>query len=157
MKSSVTLIALALLGTSFYLHADGELEFEQCPQVVQETIRANARDGDIDDVNSFTLEGRTLYLVEVDLPHKKDLKLFLWSDGKLIKTQEEMTVDETPSAVVDAALKLVPEGGKLDDIDKEVADGKASYLVEIDRPEGPDLNLVLAEDGTLISQTAGKD
>ena len=136
---------MALLGTSCYLQADGELDLEQCPQIVQDTIHANARGGDIDDVNSITLEGRTLYVVEVDLPGKKDLKLFVWGDGKLIKTQEEVTVEETPSAVLGTAVKLVPEGGTLGDIDKEVADGKVTYFVEIDRPKAPDLHVVLAE------------
>jgi hypothetical protein len=71
MKSPITLIALALLGTTIHLRAD-ELELEQCPAVVQETNRANARRGDVDDVNSIIIDGRSLYLVEVDVPGKKD-------------------------------------------------------------------------------------
>jgi hypothetical protein len=125
LKSSITLIALALLGTAIYLRAD-ELGLEQCPEVVQETIRANARGGDVDDVNSIIIEGRSIYLIEVEVP-KKDLKLLVDSDGKLIKTREELTVAEIPGAVRETATKLVPEEGEIDEIDKEVAEGKTTY------------------------------
>jgi hypothetical protein len=155
LKSSITLIALALLGTAIYLRAD-ELGLEQCPAVVQETIRANARGGDVDDVNSIIIEGRSIYLIEVEVP-KKDLKLLVDSDGKLIKTREELTVAEIPGAVRETATKLVPEEGEIDEIDKEVAEGKTTYIVQIDRPKAPDLQLVVAEDGTLISQTEDDD
>jgi uncharacterized membrane protein YkoI len=155
MKSPTTLIALALLGAAIYLRAD-ELGLEQCPAVVQETIRANARGGDVDDVNPIIIDGRTIYLIEVEVP-KKELRLLVDSDGKLLKAREELTVAEIPGAVQDTAAKLVPEGGEIDDIDKEVAEGKTTYIVQIDRPEAPDLQLVVAEDGTLISQTEGDD
>jgi uncharacterized membrane protein YkoI len=155
MKSSITLIAVALLGTSIYLRAD-ELGLEQCPAVVQETIRANARGGDVDDVNSIIIEGRSIYLIEVEVP-KKDLKLLVDSDGKLIKTREDFTVAEIPGAVLETATKLVPEEGEIKEIDREVAEGKTTYIVQIDRPKAPDLQLVVAEDGTLISQTEDDD
>jgi uncharacterized membrane protein YkoI len=155
MKSSITLIAVALLGTSIYLRAD-ELGLEQCPAVVQETIRANARGGDVDDVNSIIIEGRSIYLIEVEVP-KKDLKLLVDSDGKLIKTREDFTVAEIPGAVLETATKLVPEEGEIEEIDREVAEGKTTYIVQIDRPKAPDLQLVVAEDGTLISQTEDDD
>jgi uncharacterized membrane protein YkoI len=155
MKSSITLIAVALLGASIYLRAD-ELGLEQCPAVVQETIRANARGGDVDDVNSIIIEGRSIYLIEVEVP-KKDLKLLVDSDGKLIKTREELTVAEIPGAVLETATKLVPEEGEIEEIDREVAEGKTTYIVQIDRPKAPDLQLVVAEDGTLISQTEDDD
>ena len=55
MKSPKTLIALAVLGTAFSLRSDDELALEQCPANVQETIRANARDGKVDEVKSIPL------------------------------------------------------------------------------------------------------
>jgi uncharacterized membrane protein YkoI len=151
MKLFKTLMGMALLGTTFSLHAD-DLEFDDCPATVQETIRANARGGEVDDVNLLLVEGLSLYYVKIDLPGERDLKMLVGTDGKLIKTQEQLTVADTPEVVRQAVSKLVPEG-TLDDIDKEVADGKTTYLVEIDRPKREDLNLVFAEDGTLLSQS----
>jgi hypothetical protein len=153
MKSPKTLIILAILGTVVGLRADNELELEQCPANVQETIRANARGGDADEVNPIT-DNVTLYWAEVDVPERReDLKLLIGSDGKLIKTREEIDLADAPTAVREAAAKLVPDGGKLEDgVDREVTDGKAAYAIEIGRPKAPGLDVLIAEDGTLINQ-----
>jgi hypothetical protein len=94
-------------------------------------------------------------VAEIDLPGKRDdLKVLVGSDGKLIKTREEIDLADAPTAVREAAAKLVPAGGELDDgVFREVTDGKATYSVEIDRPKIPDLDVLIAEDGTLINQT----
>ncbi len=155
MKSPKILIALALLGTAFSLRADNEIELEKCPANVQETIRANARDGKVDEVKKITIDDRTLYVAEIDLPGRRDdLKMLVGSDGKLIKTREEIDLADAPTAVREAAAKLVPAGGELDDgVDREVTDGKTIYSLEIDRHKAPDLDVLIAEDGTLINQT----
>jgi hypothetical protein len=154
MKSPESLIVLAVLGTAFSLCADDEIELEQCPANVQETIRANVRDGKVDEVKSITIDDRSLYLADIDLPGRNDdLKVFVGSDGKLIKTHEQIALVDTPNPVRATAENLVPDGGKLDDIDKEVADGKVTYSVEIDRPKAADLHVLIGEDGTLVSQT----
>ena len=153
MKSPKTLIVLGVLGTAFWLRADDDLELEECPTNVQETIQANARGGTVEEVSSITIDDLTLYWAEVDLPGRKgDLKILVGSDGKLIKTREEIALIDTPRAVWETAEKLVPDGGELDDVDKEVTDGKATYSVQIDRPKAQDLDVLIAEDGTLISQ-----
>jgi hypothetical protein len=94
-------------------------------------------------------------VAEIDLPGKRDdLKVLVGSDGKLIKTREEIDLADAPTAVREAAAKLVPAGGELDDgVSRGVTDGKATYSVEIDRPKIPDLHVLIAEDDTLINQT----
>jgi hypothetical protein len=101
----------------------------------------------------ITIEGRALYVAEVDLKGDKDLKLHVGSDGKLIKTREDAALSDAPDAVQDAVKKLVPAGGKVDDVDKEIATGKVTYDVEIDRPNAADLDVVVADDGTVIRRT----
>ena len=154
MKSPKILIVLAVLGTTFSLYAK-ELKLDDCPANVQETIRANARGGKVDEVHAITIDDVTLYWTEVDVPERReDLKLLVGSDGKLIKTREEIDLADAPAAVREAAGKLVPEGGELDDgVDREISDGKTAYAVEIDRPNAPDLDVLIAEDGTVINQT----
>ena len=96
MKSPKILIALAVLGTTFTLHAK-ELKLDECPANVQETIRANARGGKVDEVNAITLDDITLYWTEVDVPERReDLKLLVGSDGELIKTREEIDLADAP-------------------------------------------------------------
>ena len=61
---------------------------------------------------------------------REDLKLLVGSDGKLIKTREEIDLADAPTAVREAAAKLVPAGGELDDgVDREVTDGKTIYSI----------------------------
>ncbi|MGA7391741.1 MAG: hypothetical protein WBL40_10000 [Terrimicrobiaceae bacterium] len=120
MKTLEALILIALADSTLNLRAD-DIKLEQCPAAVQDTIRANARDGRIDDINLITIEDRTLYVVEVDLKGGKDLKLHVGSDGKQIKTREDAALSDAPDAVQDAVKKLVPAGGKVDDVDKEIA------------------------------------
>ena len=152
MKTLEALILIALAGSTLNLKAD-DIKLEQCPAAVQDTIRANARDGRIDDINLITIEDRALYVVEVDLKGDKDLKLHVGSDGKLIKTREDAALSDAPDAVQDAVKKLVPAGGRVDDVDKEIAAGKVTYHVEIDRPNAADLDAVVADDGTVIRRT----
>ena len=155
MKSPKNLIILAILGTAVGVRAGNELKLEQCPANVQETIRVNARGGDVDEVSAITIDDVTLYWTEVDVPERReDLKLLIGSDGKLIKTREEIDLADAPTAVREAAAKLVPDEGELDDgVDREVTDGKAAYAIEIDRANAPDLDVLIAEDGTVINQT----
>ena len=152
MKTLETMILIALAGSTLNLRAD-DIKLEQCPPAVQDTIRSNARDGRIDDINLITIEGRALYVAEVDLKGDKDLKLHVGSDGKLIKTREDAALGDAPAVLQDAVKKLVPAGAKIDDVDKEIAAGKVTYHVEIDRPDAADLDVVVAEDGTVIRQT----
>lgn len=154
MTKALKMIVLAVLGSTLGVSAK-ELKLDECPANVQETIRANARGGKVDEVKAITLDDVTLYWTEVDVPERReDLKLLVGSDGKLIKSREEIDLADAPTAVREAARKLVPEGGELNDgVDKEVADGKVTYWVEIDRPNASDLDVLIAEDGTLVSQT----
>jgi hypothetical protein len=65
MKLLKSLVVLAVLGAAFSLRADNDLALEECPANVQETIRANARGGKVDEVNAITIDDLTLYWAEV--------------------------------------------------------------------------------------------
>lgn len=123
-----------------------------CPAAVQEIIRTNSRSGKIDDVKLITVDGRSMYVAEVDLPGDRDLKIHVSGTGALLKIREEIPQSEAPAAVLEAAKKLVPPGGKIDDVDKETSDGKVTYEVEIDRPKAADLKVVFQADGSILSQ-----
>lgn len=153
MKAKTPLLLVALLGTLFIgSAAAADIALAACPAPVQATIRNSDQGGRLDDIKSVTVNGRTLYVVEFDLAGNRDLKLHITSDGTIVKSREELTMAQLPAAVRLAAEKMVPAGGKVDDIDKEVADGRTTYLVEIDRPNTNDLKIVFSEDGSVISQ-----
>lgn len=146
-----TLIAIALAATACTVHA-GDVKLETLPAAVQETIRSNARGATVSDIDVLVVDGRTLYVSEVDLPGDKDLDIHVSAEGKLLKTSEDVELSEVPAPVREGIKKLEAGGGTVEDIDKEVADGKTTYHLDLDRTNAPDLDVILAEDGSVISQ-----
>jgi len=154
MKKKFSLTALSLLCAALIspaLAAD-DISLAKCPAAVQSTIRDHAKNGKIDDVKAVTVDGRTLYIGDVDFTNDDDLKVFVAEDGTLVKTRQDVRLSSIPDAVQAAVKKMVPQGGQAEDVDKEISGGKTTYLVEIDRPKSPDLKVVFAEDGSVLSQ-----
>lgn len=125
----------------------------KCPTEVQATIRSNARDGKIDEVESLTIQGRRMFIAEVNLSGKRELKIYVLANGTLLKTREDIRLEDAPAKVLEAARQLVPPGGKLDDITKTTeSDGRETYEVEIDLPRKGELKVVFSPDATVLSR-----
>lgn len=149
MKASIPIMISAL----FTLPASAaELTLDQCPAAVQETIRKNQRGGRIDEIESHQVEGKTLYVAEVDLPDRKDLKMHIAADGTLIKLREDLALADLPSTVR-AVVNQHLGGGRVDDVEKEVAGETTTYQVEIDHSgTTPDLRLWISAGGELLQK-----
>jgi uncharacterized membrane protein YkoI len=157
-KSKTTLLLAALLGTVFLGAAQAadpnEVALASCPAPVQAAIESHKQGGKLDEIKLINVEGRQLYVVDLDLAGKRDLKLHVTADGAVVKTREDVSLAQAPVAVKTAAEKLVPTGGHIEDVEKEVANGKTTYVVEIDVKNGTDIKAVFAEDGSVLSQRA---
>jgi hypothetical protein len=131
-----------------------DIPLSRCPAAVQETIRKHARDGKIDEVESLSIEGRRMFIAEVEFPGDRELKIYVLATGTLVKTREDVELRETPAAVQEAAEKLIPPGGKVDDVVRTTeAGGQVSYEVEIERPgKRGDLKIVFSSEGTILSR-----
>ncbi len=155
MKTIAKIAALALVIPAASAQTERrELRLEDCPQAVRATIEANARGGRVEEVDFIGIDGKEIYIAEVELPKDRDLKVYVSGSGSLAKTLEDITLAEAPEAVQKAAREL---GGAIDDVDKEIAAGKTSYHVEIDRHGEPDLDVVIAADGTILTRTEEAD
>lgn len=130
-----------------------ELHLSDCPQAVQATVQANTRGGQIDEVDFISIDGKDIYIAEIDLPRDRDLKVYVSGNGSLVKTREDTLVREAPAAVRSAVQGL----GAIDDVDKETTGQTVTYHVEIDRQGARDLDVVVAADGTILSQTEDND
>lgn len=150
MKISFMLTALA--GVIVVPATGAEIRLEDCPPAVQNTIRENSRSGKIDEIESFAIQGKTLYVADVDLAGNQDLKIHVASDGALVKTREDIPYAKIPEAVRKTVESKLG-GGKVDDVDKEIAGKSVTYLVEIDRSGSPDIDLTIDADGKLLSET----
>ncbi|QJE98014.1 hypothetical protein [Luteolibacter luteus] len=155
MKTIATISVLAL-ATSFASAQTQrrEIRLADCPQAVQSTIQSNARGGHIDEVDFISIDGKEIYIAEVDLPRDRDLKVYVSGNGTLSKTLEDIALREAPEAVRNAVQGL---GGTVDDVDKEIAGQVVTYHVEIERHGARDLDVVVSSDGTILSQTEDAD
>jgi uncharacterized membrane protein YkoI len=156
-KSKTAILLAALMGTVFLGAAQAdtnEVPLNSCPAAVQAAIESHKQGGKLDEIKLLTVEGRQLYVVDLDLAGQRDLKLHVTADGSVVKSREDISLSQAPPAVKSAAETLVPTGGRIEDVEKEVADGKTTYVVDIDVKNGADIKAVFAEDGTLISKRA---
>lgn len=129
-----------------------DIRFEDCPKSVQMTITENARGGTIEDVEFLTVEGRKIYIADVNLPRNQDLEVHVFGDGTLLKTREDIPLRKTPAPVRKAIRNFK---GKVDDVDKEISNGKVSYQIEIDRIGRPDLHLRISKAGRILEKSKG--
>lgn len=155
MKSIPTLTVLAC--TTLLASADidrREWRIEDCPPAVRATVEANARGGIIDEVDLIAIEGKEIYVAEVELPRDRDLKIYISGNGSLVKTREELSLRELPAFIRDVAREY---GGTLEDVEKEIAGGKVTFHVEIERKGMPDLELVMGAEGEVIRESEEHD
>lgn len=155
MTTIKTIAALAL--TTAFASADidrRELHLHDCPAAVQATIESHARGGMIEEVDLIAIEGKEIYIADVELPRDLDLKVYVSGNGALVKTREEVPLRSMPAFIRSAVAEY---GGTIDDVEKEIAAGKVTYHVEIDRKGIPDIDVVLNAEGAVIRETEDHD
>ncbi|RYD60251.1 MAG: hypothetical protein EOP83_19830 [Verrucomicrobiaceae bacterium] len=150
-----TLLSFAFISLVGHAAA-AEVKLADCPAAVQATIQQNSRDGRIDEIESYSIQGKMLYVAEVELGGDRDLKIHVAADGALVKTREDSALSEVPEAVRKAVEGKL-DGGIADDVDKETAGQTVTFHVEIDRKGAPDTNLTLDSAGKVLSETEEHD
>ena len=157
MKLRNVLLAINCAGMSIASVGAKDIPFSKCPPEVQATIRSHARDGKIDEVELLAIEGRRMFIADVEFPGDKELKIYVLASGTLFKTREDIRIEEAPAKVQEAAQQLVAQTGEVDDVVKMTeADGKVSFEVEIKRPREKETKVVFSGDGTILSQKEKK-
>jgi hypothetical protein len=148
MNATCTILVMAL-GTLFAA-ADGakaKQRLAEAPAAVRQTVSGHSRGGVLDEFDTITIDGKTIYIAEVELP--AELKIYIAENGSLLRTREEIEFSSAPEAVRGAATAL---GGCIDGIKLEISGRTTVYLIEIDRPGRPDLDVTLSPDGTILSR-----
>ncbi len=152
-------IPLALLLTAATLLCDPaslcakDIPYRKLGSVVQKTIGENLAGGHVDEIKVIRIDDRTLYVVEIDLPGRRERKIHIAGDGKLLKIVDELRPHDLPQGVratIDATLS---RGGRLESVDRITIDGKVEYHLELDLPKGVELNLIVDESGLVLSRT----
>lgn len=127
-----------------------EVALQDCPQAVQDAINANRKGGRIDEIDFLAARG--VYDVDIHLGPGRDLDLVISSAGRLLKSVEDISLGKAPRAVKNSIRRLMRDGGRIDDLDLETTGGRVTYRVEIDFPDGPDLNATLSKKGLVLKR-----
>ncbi len=149
------LLPLAIISTTLASQA-AEIRLTDCPPEVQKTIQQNSRDGRIDDIESYSIQGKMLYVADVEIAANHDLKIHVAADGALVKIREDVILADAPEAVR-KAIESKLSGGKADDVDRETVGDTVTYYVEINRKGAPDLDLTISSDGKVLSEIEDVD
>ena len=100
MKSSTILLLAATLLGGFASGVRAEsIHLKQCPESVIKTIQGQVGPGRIDKIKCIRLEGRVLYLAEIDLPGRRERKIHVGGDGTLLKVIDEIRLADLPRPV----------------------------------------------------------
>ncbi len=123
----------------------------KCPPSVQETIKRNLLGGKLDEIKAIRINDHVLYLVEIDFKGFREAKLYISGDGTLQKILEEIRLRDLPEQVRLSVEQQVNRRAQIEDIEKEIIDGRVRYRVEIDPPKQRDRIVVFEENGTISS------
>lgn len=146
------------------LAATQKVDFENVPEAVKKTVRDVAGDNRIEDAERGTLDGQTVY----EIAFKKDGKhneLRVAEDGSIIQRVAGTNIrfpgtlseNEVP-APVRRAIEEQVGSGEVNDIDKKTVEGKTVYEVGFKKESGgPQHEIQIAEDGTVIGEPAGAE
>ena len=156
----MTLTRILLILSAFILAPTAsakDIPLAKCPPEVQATIRGHARDGKIEEVESLAIEGRRMFIAEVDFPGDRELKIYVLANGALFKTREDIRFEDAPAKVREAAQQLIAANGKVDDVVKTTeADGKETYELELKRKGQKEVKIIYSAEGSILSQREKK-
>lgn len=148
-QTILTLAATLLGGVATGLHAEG-IATKQCPEPVWRTIRDHLGKGRLDEVKTFSKDGRVLYHAEIELPGNRERMLHVGDDGTLLKLIEAIRLRELPRPVQSALDPFLANSTRFDGADRVLAGGKTEYHLDLELVDDVDLHLVLGERGEVL-------
>jgi len=138
--------------------------FNELPPAVQKTVRAQAPQAEIADVNHKTENGMDVYEVQFREPGRNP-KIVVAADGKLMNTDMVRPANAieralTPTGATGTKLSALPEkvqktiqstapGAAIADISRHDKDGRVIYEIQF-QEKGKNPSIRVAEDGTLV-------
>lgn len=148
MKILFPILALSALANA----SAREISLNDCPPAVRETIRQGLGGGHIDDIDLIQVNGKAKYIVDIDGPGRRDVTLRINANGKLQLTSEDLRFNDCPQPIKKAINKLVAEGWRLDDIDRETSGKTVKFRVDFDGRNSRDLEVLLDAKGKVLKR-----
>lgn len=145
MKSILSSLAIPLIATSAMLGANAifpqtaladknEIDLADTPNAVQEAVLDATAQGELDEIELKHFQGQAVYVAEIDLPGKRDLDVFVTADGRVVRTEQEITLAELPAEVRNTLQQQVGRSGKLEDLSRVTVGKTVTFWAEIELP-----------------------
>lgn len=174
MNAKLTLCLVAITAALPMRAQDGPISVEDLPQAVQQTLSSRA-EGDIEEVTRRTIDGRALYIVEIDRDNAPNPRLRIAEDGTMMGTSEfrpsalgdyatvpgayphgpvampvfpKLRLSDLSEAVQRTA-KVEAKGREIADIERETWRGQPVYEIEF-KERGLNSRVYVGEDGALV-------
>jgi len=127
------------------------LELADLPSAVQKTVKRELGSAYIDEIERDTDDGKVVYEVEAETADGREIELEVAEDGTLLEKKEEVRLADVPAAVR-ATIERELGGVSPEKIERETEEGTVRYEVDAERADGRDIDLEVAEDGTLLEK-----
>jgi uncharacterized membrane protein YkoI len=135
-----------------------EMELSQISAALQKGLRDAASGGKLDDeVTRIRFGDKELYRGKADIDGAEDLYIYVDGNGKLVKTQQEVELENVPQAVRTAANSEDSGNGRVDRVLLEMADGKTTYIIQVDGDNDRQRWIQLDEAGKVLKTHEQQD
>ena len=150
-------LTAALCGSALIFSVNAEkVRFEQLPIELKDKIRLHSGAASIEDVDRQTKAGKTVYEVafkkngqhtELQFDDKGEL---IGDQGKPALDSRKISYNELPD-VVRKALDARITAGEVNDVDRQVKNGQATYEIGF-KKDNRQQELVISQDGRILSE-----
>lgn len=176
MKAKTTWLVAAFLAACLARAADERIAVSELPPPVQKALESWKAQGPVKEVTRRTVDGRTVYDVEIEKNNAPNPRLRLAQDGTLLRDPTTVTTDiasggafvvapeyaemsaltynppprlEDLPPAVQQTVRREAAGRELADIDRETWGGQPAYEIEF-KQSGLNTRIYVAEDGALL-------
>jgi len=172
----VAILALSVVaGTDLLSQDEEEVSLDAVPAAVKATILKEADGAEVEEVEREVEDGKVVYEAEFEVDGQ-EVEIEVAKDGTLLsreidddeedgddddgdededEDEDEVSLDEVPAAVKATILKEA-DGAEVEEVEKEIEDGKVVYEAEFE-VDGQEVEIEVAEDGTLLSREIDDD
>ena len=127
------------------------LELADLPSAVQKTVKRELGSAYIDEIERDTEDGKVVYKVEAETADGREIELEVAEDGTLLEKKEEVRLTDVPAAVR-ATIERELGGVIPEKIERQTEEGTIRYEVDAEMADGREIDLDVAEDGTLLEK-----
>jgi len=153
MLLSVAVAAL-LLPVACANAKEVQVTIDQVPQAVREAILKEAGEAKIDEIEKETKGDKVTYEADWKVDGK-EVEITLAENGTILAREQEITLEQAPQAVREAILKAAGDN-KIKEVSRITRGNKTLFEAEW-KADGKEVEIKLAEDGTILKKQAEAD